>query len=141
PPVARINGVPAANYSAEVFAGEKIKVPFQSTEFDIVFDDPHDPRTARAQYNALAPSGFMFSNDFDDANDCKISGIEPCATLTPKPIRNTRTGQLELTGQGGLSTLFEWQTDCKHLSLNTGCTANAGIYNFVMKTYDDFCDI
>src|SRR5690606_320459 len=46
PPVARINGVPAANYSAEVFAGEKIKVPFQSTEFDIVFDDPNDPRTA-----------------------------------------------------------------------------------------------
>lgn len=140
-PVARINGVPSSNYSVNVVAGEIIEVPFQSTEFDIVFDDPNDPRTARAQYNALGPSGLMFSNDFTDSNDCKILGLEPCATLTPAPVFDSTSGRFELKGQGGLSTKFKWQTDCKHLRVDSNCTSNANTYNFVMKTYDDFCDV
>src|SRR5690606_7600562 len=112
-----------------------------TTEFDIVFDDPNIPGTARAQYSVLEPSGLMFSNNFSDSNDCRILGIGPCATLTPPPVLDTASGRSLLSGQGGLSTMFQWQTDCTHLRTDSNCTSNEYTYNFVMKSFDDFCDI
>lgn len=141
PPTAMVNGVPAIGYVDTVYAGEKISLPFQSVENDVIYADPADPTTARLQQNYLSPSGFLFSNDFQDPNNCKTSTVAPCATLTPPPMRNPLNDQMELSNQGTVSSLFEWQTTCAHLNADLGCTSTGGTYNFVMKTYDDHCDV
>src|SRR5690606_19854363 len=95
----------------------------------------------KLQKVALSPSGFLFSNDFTDSLSCKTATIAPCATLSPPPLVNPLNAELELSNQGTVTTFFEWQTDCAHLGANTGKLSNYKLYNFVLKSYDEECNI
>lgn len=142
PPTAMINGIPAIDYVDTVYAGQKVSLPFQSTENDIVYTDPTDPTTAHLQQNFISPKGLLFSIDFNDPSACKTLNISPCATLTPPPTINPVNGEYELTNQGTVTTTFEWQTSCDHLTMDSsGRPSNGRTYNFIMKTYDDHCDV
>ena len=144
PPRILINGVPRDNYSVDAVAGEKVIINFQSSDNDI--DTTYSPPF---QTVSLEPNGFLFANDFTDQFNCATSGVSPCATLNPPPVQ--ATGQaFKLSQLSSVSTQFNWQTDCNHISVTSGgfcgngtgiVGLGEGIFNFVMKTYDDHCPI
>lgn len=144
PPQILIDGQSITNYSLEVFAGEKIKIGFQSVDNDLnpTFSPPF-------QSNTLEPTGFLFSKNFANDQFCETPIVAPCATLTPPPVQ-TPGNPYQLTQLSGVATEFNWQTDCNHISVNAGgqcgnatgvAGATDGIFNFVMKTYDDNCPL
>ncbi|MCB0802304.1 MAG: gliding motility-associated C-terminal domain-containing protein [Flavobacteriales bacterium] len=130
----------------EVYAGELVKLNFSAADGDINANN-----TPPFQNVTLEPSGFMFSTNFASANQCNNPILAPCATLNPPPTRAPgepykRSG---LAGVG-TETEFRWQTDCNHLGIAGGGLCNSGtgvagagsgLFNFVMKTYDDHCPI
>lgn len=60
----------------------------------------------------------------------------PCATLTPSPGPST-----PLSGLTVLQTNFSWQTVCQHLATNNGCLSTSNQYDFLLKTWDNFCPV
>lgn len=151
PPIITIDGQSITNYSLEVFAGEKIQIGFQARDNDLnpTFSPPFQNVT-------LEPTGFLFSKNFADDQFCETVGVRPCATLIAPP-GGTNNGTpiqtpgnpYQLTAQSGISTQFNWQTDCNHISVTGGACGNgsgvagaaSGIFNFVMKSYDDNCPL
>jgi gliding motility-associated-like protein len=76
----------------------------------------------------LTASGSQFGTNYSSTTTGCIN--PPCATLTPQP---------PISQWMGVNTAFYWQTTCNHLETNTGCGGTSNIYNFVIKTQDDFC--
>ena len=140
PPTATVDSMPAMGFVDTVYAGEKVSFLFQGVETDSVYTDTLDPNTATLQQIYLSPSGFLFSNNFQDSLACKTSATAPCATLNPAPVLNSINGEYELSNQGTVSTTFEWQTTCDHLYRDSANGSLGRTYTFVMKTYDDHCD-
>ena len=35
--------------------------------------------------------------------------------------------------------MFEWQTDCAHMTADVGCNTTSNVFTFLIKAFDDFC--
>lgn len=108
----------AANTSLIVNAGDLVT-------FDIGAVDPDMPNGIPQEVTMTAFSN-VFSGDFTNPNNCSSP---PCATLNDVP---------PVTGVGGVSTQFNWQTDCSHL---TAFNLSSYTYDFVFRFEDDNCPV
>jgi len=109
------------DYIDTVFAGDSVYFNMSATDFGFLPNSTPQTITIEA-------TGLQFGTGYTStASGCLNP---PCATLTPAP---------PIIGQFGVQTTFNWQTDCAHLSSNTGCGSTANIYNFIVKALDDFC--
>lgn len=108
----------AANTSIVVNAGDLVT-------FDIGATDPDMPNGIPQEVTMTA-YGNLFAGDFTNPNNCSSP---PCATLNSIP---------PVTGVGGVTTQFNWQTDCSHL---TAYNLSSYTYDFVFRFEDDNCPI
>lgn len=76
----------------------------------------------------LEASGSAFGDGYTSTTTGCLSA--PCATMSPAP---------PISNLYGLSSTFNWQTDCNHLQTDNGCGSISNVYNFVLKVYDDYC--
>ncbi len=147
PPIISINNNPnPIGEVVELTAGQKVEIPFNAADFDI-------SNTGSPQIVTLVPNGFMFSTDFTSENNCNGANLNgqsvnlaPCAYLRNNSVTfngSTQPPRYEIKGFSGVSTVFNWQTECHHLrTAGSGIPgASSGIYNFVMKVQDDNCQI
>jgi len=114
------------NYIDTVYAGELVTFPMSATDFDLLPNG--SPQTLH-----LFASGPQFGANFSSSTTGCLN--PPCATLNPAPL----PAPIGLSGQFGVQTNFNWQTDCDHLATNVGCGSTSNIYTFVIKVQDDFC--
>ena len=110
-------------FDAEFFAGDLIN-------FDIIIQDNEVLQDGTPQTVTLTPSGNYFGSNLTNPNaGCDIL---PCATLSQPPI---------ISGVQGVTTNFNWQTDCAHLVDANGVQQQEQIYSFVLKAQDDYCSV
>src|SRR5690606_25936679 len=109
PPIANINNTHSRGFVDTVVAGEFVSIPVQ------VIDTNIDSSSMQAQMIAVSPRGQLFSQDFNNASNCKDPSYAPCATVFPQPVFDTISGEFLLKDQGSVDAFFEWQTDCAHL--------------------------
>jgi hypothetical protein len=111
------------SYEAEFFAGDIIN-------FDIVLEDLELLQDGSPQNVTLIPTGDYFGTGLTDPT----SGCEytPCATLDTSPI---------IVGEQGLTTNFNWETNCDHLLDADGVQLEEKVYNFVLNAQDDYCSV
>ena len=110
-------------YEAEFFAGDVI-------DFDIIIQDNEVLQDGTPQTVTLTPSGNYFGTNLTDANSgCDVL---PCATLDLPPV---------IMGVQGVTTHFNWQTDCDHLIDANGVQQQEQVYSFVLKAQDDYCSV
>src|SRR5690606_29825502 len=139
PPLVYINGEQREDTLIDVQAGQKIQLPIK-----IVNHDYSGFPTSPKQKITVVPSGFMFSRDFADPQNCRDfqgESFGPCAYLNNQsPTLNTNVDppRIELTNRGEVNSNFIWNTQCHHLSnLKNDSTAQKEvIYNFILKTFD-----
>ncbi len=91
---------------------------------------------------SLEASGSQFGNVIDTTTPPSMSNFigcnnPPCATLAPAPAPPTNP----LTGQSNITTQFNWQTNCGHLTSNAICGLSSCVYNFVFSVKDDYCPV
>lgn len=117
-----INGPFGGLFETTVTAGDLVNFNLIATDVELLQD-------GTPQSNYLTASGPMFGTNFTQNSGCAIA---PCATLNSTPL---------ITGIQGVSTTFNWQTDCDHLVNAQGNAVNEMIYNFVFKVQDNYCQI
>ena len=109
----------AAGYEITVNAGDLVNFSISGTDNDLTQGVP--------QVLDLSAAGAQFDAAITGNAGC----IAPCATLsnvTPPA-----------TGNGTISTTFNWQTTCDHIAATNACATLSSTYNFVFKYRDDFC--
>ncbi len=109
------------DYKDTVYAGDFVSFPMSGTDFEFL-------PNGTPQTMTITASGSQFGTNYTSTTAGCLN--PPCATLTPAP---------PVIGQFGVQTTFNWQTDCSHLATNIGCGATSNVYNFLIKTMDDFC--
>lgn len=118
-----INGPFAGGlFETTVNAGTLVNFNLSSTDIEVLQD-------GSPQSNLLSASGPMFGTNFTSTSGC---GISPCATLNSTPI---------ISGVQGVSTTFNWQTDCDHLVGADGNAQDLIPYHFVFRIQDDYCQV
>jgi len=117
-----IPGPFAGLFETTINAGDLINFNLSSTDVELL-------QNGAAQSNILTASGQTFASDFVTPGNCANA---PCATLTSTP---------PITMTQGVSTNFNWQTDCSHLIDSQGNSLENVPYNFVFKITDDYCSI
>ena len=120
PPV--IAGPFGGLFETTINAGDLVNFNLASTDVELLQD-------GSPQSNHLSASGPMFGTNFTSNVGCAIA---PCATLDATPV---------ITMPQGVSTNFNWQTDCDHLVNPFGITEDQLSYHFVFKVQDDYCPI
>ncbi len=122
----------ALNLDTTIFAGDSIAVSFLAI-------DTNASRCAPSLLSTVTiePYGQQFDTSFSNTmGDCLTL---PCATLSPAP---TGSRIKNLSGLNSVGTKFMWQTTCDHLSAGSTFASGGSVtYNFVFKTYDDFCPV
>lgn len=109
------------SFETTVFAGDPVNFSLNATDIELLQD-------GTPQSNTLTASGLNFSNNFVSTTNCLIA---PCPTLNTTP---------PITMSQGVSTTFNWQTDCNHLVHPfTGELRDEVPYHFVFKVKDDYC--
>ena len=111
------------NYSITANAGDLITFPLSATDNGTLSNGSPQSVSVSA-YGSQFGAGFTNS-----ASGCDLP---PCATLSPAP---------PVSGVGGTTTTFTWQTDCNHLTPQLGCAASDNTYNFSLVFQDNFCPI
>ncbi len=132
PDVQDLLGNPLSVIIDTVYAGDTV-------EFNIIaFDFEALPATSGGgpQSLSLSATGSQFGTNFTNSSAGCL--FPPCATLTP-PLVDTVPPIATLFFPLTLQTKFYWITDCNHLPKNLGCVNLSSTYNFVLKTYDNFC--
>lgn len=142
PPKVFLNGVQRNEYVVNVTTGQELSVPIRIEDFDY----GGASTTNGMQTVSVVPSGFMFADDFIDSNNCVIPGVEPCAILrnqSPTINTNLNPPARDIQGLGVVNTELFWPVECHHTKVtNTGTPGtHQQIYNFVLKTYDNFCPL
>ena len=122
-------------YIDTVYAG-------QFVSFNILGIDSGLLPNSSQQTILLEASGSQFGNVIDTTIPPSMSNFigcnnPPCATLAPAPAPPTNP----LTGQSNITTQFNWQTNCGHLTSNAICGLSSGVYNFVFSVKDDYCPV
>jgi len=117
-----VNGPFAGSFETTVDAGDLVTFNIASTDVELLQDgSPQD--------NILTATGLEFGPNPTIAGGCAIA---PCATIDNNP---------PITSPQGVSTNFNWQTDCAHLVNPFGVVASEVPYHFVFKFQDNFCPI
>jgi gliding motility-associated-like protein len=117
------NNPPSVAFSTfqdTVYAGDVVSFTLNATDPGFLADGV-TPQTI-----TVTATGNQFGSSFGTTGCAN----PPCASLVPAP---------PISGQGSVSTVFNWQTSCSHLSAGSGCNAVSNTYTFVFKTRDDFC--
>lgn len=117
-----INGPFAGSFETTVFAGDLVN-------FQLLAQDAEWLQDGSEQENSLTASGQMFGTNFTQTTGCDIA---PCATLSQTT---------PITDNLGVSTTFNWQTDCDHLVNQYGIVASEIPYNFVFRVQDNYCQV
>lgn len=108
-------------FADTVYAGQIVNFTLNASDLDLL-------PNGNAQTLTLTATGNQFGTGFTNASAGCLN--PPCATLTPPP---------PVSGPIGVSTTFNWQTDCNHIGFSTQCFVQSNTYNFVFKIEDDFC--
>jgi gliding motility-associated-like protein len=108
-------------YQDTVYAGALVSFTLSATDFDFLPNGQPQTLTINA-------TGQQFGAGFTSTTTGCLN--PPCATLTPPP---------PVSGPFGVSTDFNWQTACNHISYSNSCFVQSNTYNFVIRTSDDFC--
>jgi len=143
PPEIFIDGDSAAGIVVDIVANQTVKIPFQAVDNDLTGGIPPLQRIT------VTPDGYMFSKDLRDTADCYYrpppGEAQSCAIVrNQNPVFNSvaEPPRHEISGFAGIATEFVWATKCHHIGVSTGLPGtNIGIYNFVMRTFDDHCPI
>lgn len=109
------------SYSTTVYAGQLVNFNLSATDFDFLPNG--NPQTM-----TISATGQQFGAGFSNPNAGCLN--PPCATLSPPP---------PVSGPFGVSTDFNWQTDCNHIYWTNQCFVQSNTYNFIIRTADDFC--
>lgn len=110
-----------AGYEVTVLAGDLVNFTLTGTDNDVTNGIP--------QVLELTAVGSQFGANFTNA--AAGCANAPCATLsnvTPPA-----------TGNGSISTTFNWQTSCNHIANQDACANFSNTYNFIFKYQDDYC--
>ncbi|NQZ37349.1 MAG: gliding motility-associated C-terminal domain-containing protein [Crocinitomicaceae bacterium] len=118
----QITGPFGGLFETTINAGDLVNFTLNSTDVELLQD-------GSPQSNHLSASGFMFGTNFTSTGGCTTG---PCATLNATPL---------ITGVQGVSTTFNWQTDCDHLVTPFNGTEDMVPYHFVFKIQDDYCPV
>lgn len=115
-------GVTYTSYSDTVTAGALVNFTLNANDPGFLADGI-TPQTL-----TILATGSQFGTGYTSS----VAGCSnpPCATLSAAP---------PVSGATTVSTTFNWQTDCTHISNNTACNTPANTYTFVFKVKDDFC--
>ena len=112
------------SYEATVYAGQLV-------QFNITAEDTDTYAGGQFQDITLNASGGQFATDYVSVNNC---ANPPCATF------NNGAGVTPpFTSPGIVSGVFEWQTDCSHMTADVGCNTTSNVFTFLIKATDDFC--
>lgn len=110
-----------SGFEIVVDAGDLVTFEISGTDNDLTGGNP--------QVLEFTASGNQFGTGFTNANaGCANS---PCATLSSTTPPST--------GTGTISTTFNWQTTCDHVSQQDACANVSSTYNFIFKYKDDYC--
>ena len=116
------NGLPT--YETTVYAGQLV-------QFNITAEDNDTYAGGQFQDITLDASGGQFASDYVTTTNC---ANPPCATF------NNGNGVIPpFSAPGIVSGVFEWQTDCSHMTADVGCNTTSNVFTFLIKAYDDFC--
>lgn len=118
----QITGPFGGLFETTVNAGDLVNFTLNSTDVELL-------QNGSPQSNMLSASGIMFGTNFTSTTGCSTG---PCATLNSTPL---------ITGVQGVSTTFNWQTDCDHLVTPFNGTEDMVPFHFVFKVQDDFCSV
>lgn len=132
PDVQDLFGNPLSVIIDTVYAGDTVEIDLIAFDFEAL------PASAGGgpQSLSLNATGSQFGTNF--TNSSAGCPFPPCATLSP-PLIDTVPPINTLFFPLTLQTKFKWITDCNHLPRNLGCVILSSTYNFVLKTYDNFC--
>jgi gliding motility-associated-like protein len=111
-------------YRDTVYAGELVTFPISGTDFE--FLDP--PTNTLPQTLTITASSPMFGTGFTSTTAGCLN--PPCATLNPPP---------PVSAMFGVQSNFSWQTTCDHVATDNGCNTSTNVYNFLIKTSDNYC--
>ncbi|MHC1708343.1 MAG: gliding motility-associated C-terminal domain-containing protein [Bacteroidales bacterium] len=123
------NGDTLNNYIDTVFAGATVRYNMWAYDGQML-NDTFTPQNIKVTATGLQ----LGENGTSTTTGCLNP---PCAqlywgdSLNPLP--------LPALGVWALNTQFRWQTDCSHLATETGCGGVSNVYNFVIRTSDDYC--
>ncbi len=109
-------------FETTVNAGDLVNFTLSSTDVEVLQD-------GSPQNNILSASGYLFGPNITSTAGCNGG---PCATLDATPL---------ITGVQGVSTTFNWQTDCGHLVTTANGTEDLIPFHFVFKIQDDYCPV
>lgn len=109
-------------FETTVNAGDLVNFSLTSTDVELLQD-------GSPQSNHLSATGYMFGPTITNPAGCNGG---PCATLNATPL---------ITGVQGVSTTFNWQTDCGHLVTAANGTEDVVPFHFVFKVQDDYCPV
>ena len=113
-----------ASYSTSVYAGDLVTFNITGTDNDIY-------SSGAAQDLTLQVSGGQFASDYITTTSCLNP---PCATF-----HNGSGVVPPFSSPTTVNGVFQWQTACSHIAVNTGCSTTSNLYTFLVKVYDDFC--
>ncbi|MES2394833.1 MAG: gliding motility-associated C-terminal domain-containing protein [Bacteroidota bacterium] len=120
-----VNSTPVVTYTSyqtTVPAGTLVNFTLNGSDPGVLADGV-TPQTV-----TINASGTQFGTNFTNASSGCLN--PPCATLSaPLPVSAPNT----------MSTVFNWQTTCNHISYNASCNTVSNTYTFVFRVRDDFC--
>lgn len=111
----------ASGFEVTVNAGDLVSFVLEGVDTDMIGGLP--------QMVGFTASGTQFGAYFTDP-DSGCTNL-PCATLS-----GTMPGE---TGEGAVSTTFNWQTDCAHVMGDDVCLPQGSTYHFHFRYHDDYC--
>src|SRR5690554_4629848 len=140
PPNFLINGKPTSNMIIDVTAGQKVEIPIQVNDFDY-----GGRKNNGLQQVRLSGDGYLFSKDLTSNSNCATAELAPCATLQNQSAAVDSLyapPTMAIIGNSALSTNFEWETGCQHLSKKCAEDSLATTsHNFVFNIQDNHCPI
>ena len=110
------------NYQSTVPAGTLVNFTLTGNDPGVLADGT-TPQTL-----TINASGTQFGTGFTNASSGCLN--PPCATLS---------SSLPSSAPTNVSTTFNWQTTCNHISYNSACNSISNTYTFVFRVKDDFC--
>ncbi len=120
-----VNNIPTVTYSSyqtTVQAGTLVSFTLSGNDPGLLADG------VTPQSLTINASGTQFGSNFTNAASGCLN--PPCATLSTS---------LPTSAQTNISTTFNWQTTCDHISYNSTCNTISNTYTFVFRVKDDFC--
>ncbi|MFT4980632.1 MAG: gliding motility-associated-like protein [Bacteroidia bacterium] len=108
-----------AGFEVTVAAGDLVNFSLEALDPDF--------NGAVAQSIQFTAAGAQFDATVSGIGGC----VAPCATLSSVVPPASATNSI--------STVFNWQTDCDHVSIQDACANLSNTYNFLFKFEDDFC--